>query len=116
MIRISRLLAAFALAVSAAACTDLFSADTWQQYEVLGSRTVCWDWISQVPCYRVVDVANNDTTAFYMTQVEGFSFEEGIRQRIIVSVEMIDEPLQDGPDRVLRLVRVVSRTPVSVTH
>jgi hypothetical protein len=99
------------LLLAGSACQDPTAPLPTEEWLVLGSRVTCYGFAGPEDCFGIVRVAANDTTAVADSDVRGFTFEPGLRQRIMVSIEMIPNPPQDGSDRIYRLVRVISREP-----
>lgn len=71
------------------------------------------DCVGAVPqqCLLIKENPDDEWSLFY-DQIEGFDFEEGYEYELIVEVQVIDEPPQDGSMLRTSLVEIVTKTEV----
>lgn len=99
-----------ALLVSPLACDDPFSARDEVELIVMESLTQCMGWFAPDPdpCLNVIEQPGTQPRGF-SSDIEGFTFEEGIRQRILVARYTLKNPPMDASSHEYRLLRVISR-------
>lgn len=96
------------------ACDNPFEARAAEEIIVLGSLASCLAWpMIEYPCYLAVTLPRRDTTAFAMTQIRGFNFEEGVRHHLLIESLRLKNPPLDASDTEYRLLRVISRKVVA---
>jgi hypothetical protein len=95
---------AAALGLTACGTTD---PDSVRTVEVAAHKAVCTGPFFRF-CLQVRDVNSEEWTFIYDTP-QGFSFEWGVRQTIVIEEEPIAEPPPDGSSIRRTLVRVESR-------
>lgn len=68
------------------------------------------DCVGEAPqkCMLVKNKPEDDWSLYY-SQIEGFDFEEGYEYELIVELEAIENPPQDGPMVRTRLVEIISK-------
>ena len=98
------LLVAAALAVAACGGTD---PDDVRTVEVAAHKAICAGPFFRF-CLQIQDVGSDVWTFAYDTP-EGFAFEWGVRQRIVIEEEPIENPPPDGSSIRRTLVRVEER-------
>jgi peptidoglycan/xylan/chitin deacetylase (PgdA/CDA1 family) len=84
---------------------------TNQKTIYVGQNLVDCVGVAPQQCLLIKENPDDDWSLFY-DQIEDFDFEEGYEYELIVEVEVIDEPPQDGSMLRTSLVEIVSKTEV----
>jgi hypothetical protein len=106
--RVSRLVAATA-ALLLSGCGDFFGTDDVFEVTVMETRVPCSGlWGQAESCLLIQWEADEEPEAF-LGEIEGFTFEFGVRQRIRVERDFVRYPPADGSSYRYRLVEVISR-------
>ncbi len=98
------------LLLSPLACMEPYSAREEIEMVVLESLTGCRQWFGRdvTPCLEVIELPGNARRPL-SENIEGFRYEEGVRQRIVVARYTISNPPADASSYEYRLLQVISR-------
>jgi len=100
--------------LAAAACFEPFSARAELEVTVMEVRVPCVGFLGQPQlCLSVQWEGQETPTAFY-DEIEGFEFEFGLRQRLLVERLTLKNPPADASSYRYRLLRTIARQEVSV--
>lgn len=105
--RIRYLLASLALSAGLWACSEPFASLDEIQFTVLEARAACFAPFP-TSCYQVLWPGKTEPE-FFSSDIEGFTFEPGVRQHIRVERRRIKNPPADASSYHYRLVRVILR-------
>lgn len=97
------------------ACDDPFSSRDEVELIVMERLTQCTAWFAPetYPCLSVIELPGEEPRSFY-DDIEGFEFEEGVRQRILVARYTLKNPPADASSYEYRLLQVISRQRIYV--
>ncbi|MBX3131988.1 MAG: DUF4377 domain-containing protein [Gemmatimonadaceae bacterium] len=99
-----------ALAAGLVGCAEPFASRDEVQFTVLEERAACFAPFPTT-CYQVIWPGESESK-FFSAEIEGFTFEPGVRQHIRVERRRINNPPADGSSYHYRLIRVILRLEV----
>jgi hypothetical protein len=95
------------------ACLEPFSARAEIEVVVMEARVPCSGFLGQdQTCLLVLWEGKRSTEAFY-GDIEGFEFQPGFRQRLLVERLTLNNPPADASSYRYRLLRTIAREEVS---
>ncbi|OPB97926.1 DUF4377 domain-containing protein [Elizabethkingia occulta] len=62
-----------------------------------------------IPAMRVTDLSTKESYTLTLTQIEGFTFEEGFRYVLNIKVTRLANPPADGISKTYKLLKITSK-------